>query len=401
MYTKKPAEFFKKAIGCARHYGFYTAHEWSHRAAQNPALARTPKEKKPTFVVNALHRKIDPTTRELESALHGLSRAGIAPGDTPILLYSSNLTSRPGRSLSFSLHVLGMKHSMAEALVLKTAMAILEDLGVNDTCTYINSIGCKDSSAKFSREATALLRRILDSAPPSVAQHLKEDLFLAYRHIAHKKIQLSEELPRPMEYLSSISRKHLREVLEFLEAADLPYSFDDMLINHRDCYQHTLFEVRSGDPMFSEEPDAPQHMYARGGRYDELARQVFKQPTSAVGITFTLAHSPANTDPLPEFVPKQIKKPRVYFIRLGYAAELKSFFIIEALRKARVPLTQSFGQLRLSDHIAYAENLSIPFTLIMGQKEALENSVIIRDTATRAQQTVPINNLHTFFKQTV
>ncbi len=399
MFTSKPVEFYKKATTCARHYGFYTAQEWADMYAQNPHLAKPAKEKRPASVLSPLHRKLDPQVRELDSALREVASRGIAPADTPLLLYTSTPASGPGKPLNFSLHALGMKHSMAEALILKTATAILEDLGVSDTCTYLNSIGCKDSSAKFVREATQHLKRTLDTMPPSVAQHLKEDLFLTYHHINQKKIIFSDELPRPMEFLSSVSRKHLRDVLEFLEAADLPYSFDDSLLGHRDCFGHTLFEIRSGDPMFADDPDAPQEIYARGGRYDELARQLFKQPTSAVGITFTVHTEPTDADTISEpATPKAMRKPRVYFIRLGYAAELKSFYIIETLRKARVPLQHSFGQLRLADHIAHAEGSNIPYTLIMGQKEALEDSVIVRDTATRAQQTVPIQGLQMFFK---
>ena len=47
---------------------------------------------------------------------------------------------------------------------------------------------------------------------------------------------------------------------------------------------------------------------------------------------------------------------------------------------------------------AVAENLKVPYIIIMGQKEALENAVIVRNMANRSQTVVPIPKLADYLK---
>jgi len=96
--------------------------------------------------------------------------------------------------------------------------------------------------------------------------------------------------------------------------------------------------------------------------------------------------------------PRIIKKPKIYFIQLGFEAKLKSLTVIEILRKARVPIAQSISKDGLGQQLAIAERTGVPFTIIFGQKEALENTVIVRNMETRSQETVKISALPDFVK---
>jgi histidyl-tRNA synthetase len=94
-----------------------------------------------------------------------------------------------------------------------------------------------------------------------------------------------------------------------------------------------------------------------------------------------------------------LKKPKIFFIQLGFEAKLKSLGIIEILRKAKIPVMQALPKDKLNAQLTSAEELGIPYTLIFGQKEALEGTVIIRDMSNRSQNTVPIANLPVFLKK--
>ncbi len=54
---------------------------------------------------------------------------------------------------------------------------------------------------------------------------------------------------------------------------------------------------------------------------------------------------------------------------------------------------------KLQGQMAVAENLRIPYTIIMGQKEAMEDSVIVRDMPTRNQNTVKIDELAKYIEK--
>ena len=97
--------------------------------------------------------------------------------------------------------------------------------------------------------------------------------------------------------------------------------------------------------------------------------------------------------------PRIMKKPKVYFIQFGFEAKLKSLSIIEVLRKARIPIMQSLSKDSLGAQLSVAERLKIPYTIIFGQKEALEGTVIVRDMNTRSQDTVKIEELTEYIKK--
>ena len=74
-------------------------------------------------------------------------------------------------------------------------------------------------------------------------------------------------------------------------------------------------------------------------------------------------------------------------------AKQKSLRLIEILRKAHIPIYHSLMRDKLLAQLNTAENLKVPYVLIMGQKESMENSVIVRNTQNRSQDTIKIECL--------
>ncbi|MFA6898534.1 MAG: His/Gly/Thr/Pro-type tRNA ligase C-terminal domain-containing protein, partial [Candidatus Paceibacterota bacterium] len=95
----------------------------------------------------------------------------------------------------------------------------------------------------------------------------------------------------------------------------------------------------------------------------------------------------------------RIKKPKVFYIQLGFEAKRKSLGVIELLRHAKIPVYQSISRDRLGSQFAAAEKMGVPYIMIMGQKEAVENSVIVRNLANRSQETVPIADLPKYLRK--
>jgi histidyl-tRNA synthetase len=138
---------------------------------------------------------------------------------------------------------------------------------------------------------------------------------------------------------------------------------------------------------------------AGGGRYDYLGKMLgSKKDIPAIGMAIGVDRV-VESSWYAKLSPRIMKKPKIYFIQLGFDAKLKSLNILEILRKAKVPIVQSLSKDSLGSQLAIAEQLGTPYTLIFGQKEALENSVIVRDMATRSQETVSLDNLLEYIKK--
>ena len=138
---------------------------------------------------------------------------------------------------------------------------------------------------------------------------------------------------------------------------------------------------------------------AGGGKYDYLGKQKKKKKdVPAVGLSLS-ADRVLLMPWYKKLSPRILKKPKVYFIQLGTDAKRKSLNVIDLLRKAHVPISQSLSKDTLGAQLAIAEKLQIPYALIFGQKEALDNSVIVRDMSNRSQETVKLSKLLEYLKE--
>ena len=100
-----------------------------------------------------------------------------------------------------------------------------------------------------------------------------------------------------------------------------------------------------------------------------------------------------------KLAPRILKKPKIYFVQLGPEAKLKSLNVIEILRKAHVPIAQSLSKYSLGSQLATAEKMGVPYVLIFGLKEALSDSVIVRDMSNRSQDTIKLSKLLDYLKE--
>lgn len=376
---KSTDEILKRAVSVAEHYGFLPIES---------VLPEYGTKKRSTIPQHTEY--LSPFENELASVVRSYIEHGHARLNEPTLFFQSSPHPKDASKTLFGLHVLGLSHSMAEALLVKTALATLDDIGTTERCVYVNSVGDRDSAARFTKELTNFLRKNLNDLPNYCQQAMKKDVYYAYDQLLRKGHELCLHAPSTVEFLTEASRRHLSEVLEYFEVAQVDYELDPTLIGHRDCYSKTLFEIRALNTENSEHVT-----YARGGRYDELARKAFRQNIPATGIIFEYEKKGR--------MPKRImsaqnKKPRFYFIQVGFEARLRSLIVLELLRRSRIPVYQTLGKDRLSEQLELADMLEIPYCIIMGHKEALERSVIVRNMDTRAQQTISIEGLPQYLK---
>jgi histidyl-tRNA synthetase len=293
-------------------------------------------------------------------------------------------------NVRFTLSVLGIEKSVAEALVLKSALAILKETG-REGCVHINSVGDRDSIQRFSRELSSYLRKHVAEIPIPAREALKRDVFEALELLLAKEDPIAENAPRPMQFLTDASRRHLKDVLEFLEVSEIPYEINDRMIGNREFTSQTLFEIyeHNGSAKHEEPP------VARGGRCEEFPRRIFKTNFPTVSIVLEEREKRARME---IFKPIRARHPKIYFIQLGDRAKLQSLSIIEQLRTAHIPILQNIGSDSLTLQLEDAQNRSVPFTLIMGQREVLDRTVIVRDMSTHAQETIAVDSLPLYLK---
>jgi histidyl-tRNA synthetase len=131
-------------------------------------------------------------------------------------------------------------------------------------------------------------------------------------------------------------------------------------------------------------------------RYDSLSKKIgMKKEVEGVGMSILIKNK------YPELRKElnKTKNPFASFVQLSFESKLLSLKIIEELRKVKIPLHLSLSKDRLGAQVSLVEKTRAPYSLIMGKKEAVERTIIVRNTTTHAQDIVPIPELPKFMKK--
>ena len=86
-------------------------------------------------------------------------------------------------------------------------------------------------------------------------------------------------------------------------------------------------------------------------------------------------------------------KKQIFLAQLGKLAKRKSLRLFEEFRQAKIPLAETFGRDSLKAQLRSADKIEAEYTLIIGQKEALEGIVLIRNMKTGKQEVVKLEKI--------
>ena len=292
------------------------------------------------------------------------------------------LSWRRGRD--YSLELVGYPIGIAEAKLIRTAISILTEEGFKDLVVEVNSIGDKDSISSYEKELKSFINKISPNLSNDMKKILKDDAFYFPKMYHEEMLELKKNMPASIASLSSSSRGKFKEVIDHLDALQIEYRFAPDLVGHKNLCSEALFAIRDQD----------DRLLSAGYRYSRLSKRFgFKNELSLVGA---VVYGERKLKDIKTY--KEMPKSKFYLIHLGREARMKSLSLIEFLRSFRVPIYHYLGREKLTAQMEAPEAARTSYHIIVGQKEALENTVTIRNVSTRAQDTIPLNNLADYIK---
>lgn len=372
-----PVSFLKLSADIASFYGFRNVRdvERSLKRRERPALRGAP-----SFMAAA----------HLSAA-----RAALFPLEPVLAFYASPSPAHaPPRVVAretgeFGLSVVGVQESVGEIVILKTISAIVSEWGAPIARVRLNALGDRDSKERYERELFSYLRRRAGEFDPVCRQDLARNLFAAHRCEHEICRAVLTEGPRSVNFLSEKSRGHFRKVLEQVEGLGFSYELDDLLMGD-ERNQHIVFAV---DLVA---PDATV-LGSFGGRWDEhLRRTTGRKEGAIVSASIYFRKKGAVSDNFKD--KRREKTPKVFFVQLGSLAKLQGLSVLDMLWRARVPVSQSFDSSRLSPQLNVAGSIGVSHVLIMGQREALDGTIIVREVKNSSQTIVALPQLPRFLK---
>ncbi len=276
--------------------------------------------------------------------------------------------------------ILGSASSAADAQLILIGRNLLNDLGVTFNL-QINSIGCpgcREAYKNILMEHYRPLRR-------QMCENCKHRLLKNPLRLLDCKEEACQKLrqgaPHIVDYLDEECKKHFMQVLEFLDEIGVSYDMNPFLVRGLDYYTRTVFEFwPTGDTH-------AQSSLINGGRYDNLIEELGGLPTPAVGFGAGVERLISRIKEEGVVVPPA-SRPDIFVAHLGLEARKRGMLLFEDLRKQGFSLAENFAKESLKQQLEAANKMRAKFTLILGQKEMQEKTILLRDMDAGVQETI-------------
>lgn len=310
----------------------------------------------------------------------------------PVYRYDRPQEGRYREHYQVNFDAFGEQDPILDAQMIQIAHRIIQNLGIKAVQIQVNSIGCPVCRKDY-RE---LLNSYLESKKNKLCQDCKRRMENNPLRVLDCKedkcAQVAAGAPQSIDHLCEECRVHFKTLLEYLDELDLPYIINPRLVRGLDYYTKTVFEVWSGME------EGRKSSLGGGGRYDGLIKMMGGEDTPAVGFAFGVERLILEMKRV-QAKPYKPPKPKVFLAQLGNLAKKKSLRLLSELEKNGILVAESFGRGSLKSQLKVANRLGVEITLILGQKETLDKTVIVKNMTTGVQETVSMDKLVDLIKK--
>ncbi|MCX6746469.1 MAG: histidine--tRNA ligase [Candidatus Parcubacteria bacterium] len=317
----------------------------------------------------------------------------------PMFRYDRPQSGRYRQFNQFGFEALGEMHPVLDAQIIIMTYNFFKELGLKISL-QINSIGCLNCRKEYKVQ----LLNYYKTQKADLCEDCKIRLGknpLRLLDCKEEKCQaVSEDAPQIVDWLCEDCKNHFVRVLEFLDDLEIPYNLNSRLVRGLDYYTKTVFEVwpgpgtprEAGQGETEGEEKKAQIALGGGGRYDNLIELLGGRPTPAVGASLGLERiilkiKEANLEmPL-------IQKADIFVAQLGETPKRKAMALYETLRQEGFKIAEAFSKDGLKNQLEIANKLDVKYTLILGQKELSEGTILLRDMEGGVQETINYNKI--------
>jgi histidyl-tRNA synthetase len=303
----------------------------------------------------------------------------------PIFRHEKLQSGQYRESTQINLEIIGESKPLAEALLITVAHNFFQELQIK-TQVQINSIGTNECRREYCAKLLAFYKergrrsKLCNNCKNNVGKNCLSLLDCKEEDC----LKLAEEAPQIADYLPVESREHLAKTLEFLDELNIDYNFNPYLVRGLNYYNDIVFEFL---PLNDDGETTGKIALAGGGRYDALVESLGGPATPGIGLAIGLERTVARIKDKPSLL-NQVEEDIVFIAQLGDQAKIKSMQLFEELRGAGFNVRQSFASESLKIQLEEAVAVQAKTSLILGKKEIMDGTILMRDMDSGAQETV-------------
>ena len=304
----------------------------------------------------------------------------------PMFRHERPQKGRQRQFTQFGVENIGVKSPEIDAETIALGVSIIKSLGIQSYKVLINTLGDDASRSAYREALKAHFKDHLDELCGDCHRRYEQNpLRILDCKVDHDN-PIVQSAPQLSDYLNEESKEYFQRVLNALDALGIPYEIDNRLVRGLDYYTHTVFEVVS-----TRKDSGAQATVFAGGRYDHLVEYFGGPELSGMGFAIGLERLlMLATEEGYEFtLPKELD---AYVISLGNVGSTP-LVIANKLRDKGYKCEVNMNARSLKAQFKSADRNKAKYIIILGEDELKEGVVNLKNTATREQVTVSIDDI--------
>lgn len=311
----------------------------------------------------------------------------------PNFRYERPASGRLRQHHQFGVEALGVADPDQDVECILLQMDFYRRCGIKDLELQVNSLGDRDSKARYRDALAAYLSPKRDQLSEDSQRRLVENTLRILDSKDPRDQEACKGAPPAVESLSDNSRKHFDRVVQLLTMFQVPHRVNPNLVRGFDYYTDTLWEVTAGGL-------GSQNALGGGGRYDNLIEQLGGKPTPGVGFGSGLERLLIALDAQGVQLPTPVQ-PLIYLIYYGDSARTAAFKLLQQLRSAGLPADMDLSGRSPKAQFKLADRDKARFTLILGDNELAKNEITLKDFSTSQQSSIPLAQILSHLKELI
>lgn len=320
---------------------------------------------------------------------------GLSQEPQPLRLYSLGPMFRHNRPQKgryrefhqFGIETIGEGDASADALTVLVGWQIFNALKLKkEFIVVINSIGCNICRPRYLQKLKNYLKEYLELFDEETKNRVSLNPLGFLDSKEEKYHSIVEAAPQSLDYLCDECKAHFQILLEYLDELSILYDLSPHLVRGLDYYNRTVFEIRSKDDKTGK------NALLGGGRYDGLIETLGGPATPAVG--FALGMERVIEEIKESKIP--IKKPplgEVFIIQLGERAKKRAIALISQIAQNGISVNSALSKDSFRSQLRTADKSGARLSIILGARELLDHSVILKDMKSGGQETIESDKL--------
>jgi histidyl-tRNA synthetase len=261
--------------------------------------------------------------------------------------------------------VYGDPGPFVDAEVIDMVVAFLRRVGVSELRVLVNSLGGRETRARYRSALIDYLTPRRDSLSEDSKRRLEANPLRVLDSKAPDDQAIASNAPSILDHLDDSDRAHFDGLRRTLDALGTPYEVEPRLVRGLDYYGRTLFEIQGlGGEL------GAQNALAGGGRYDTMIEELGGPPTPAfgfaLGIERLLLAVPHETD---------LEDRRITILAATDRARVEATVLARALRESGHRVETDLRGTSLKSQLRRADKSGARLALILGDDE-LERGVV-------------------------